>query len=363
MSAEIESWAGDWSVGLRAWVERDGHVILGKGRHELLEAIDRWHSISAAARQIGMSYRRAWLLVQSVNEAAGEPLVEAATGGHHGGGARLTPRGRLATAVFRELQEQLHQTAAGLLPQLVVAPEAETLHIAAAISLQESLGQLLADYALRQPAVRVRAVYGASDELAYHLLAGAPGDLFLSADPSPLDRLEAASLLKPGSRVCLAENALAALAPAGKPVVVRRPADLTGPGVERLALAATTCPLGACAAPGSMPLDSGTSWRDPSPWITRVPSWRRCGPARLTSVSSTPAMPPAPTAVGCCSGSAIPRPSCATRRRSWPIPAWPSRPRRCSISSARVRRLTASGAADCSPSARAHRVAKSGRKQ
>src|SRR6516165_6271930 len=150
-SVKAAAWGGDWSVGLRAWVERKGQVILGKGRLELLEAIDRWHSISAAARQLGMSYRRAWLLVQSVNEAAGEPLVEAATGGHHGGGARLSARGRAAVAIFRELQDQLHQAAAGLLP-LLVAPDPATLHLAAAVSLQEPLGQLLADYALRQPA-------------------------------------------------------------------------------------------------------------------------------------------------------------------------------------------------------------------
>ena len=111
--------------------------------------------------------------------------------------------------------------------------------------MQEALGQLLADYALRQPAVRVRVLYGASDELAYHLLAGAPGDLFLTADAAQLDRLEAASLLQSGSRIVLAENVLAALAPAGKPIAVRKSADLAGPGVERVALAAPTCPLGA----------------------------------------------------------------------------------------------------------------------
>ena len=246
-SAEGRSWGDDWQVGLRTWVERAGHVILGKGRLELLEAIDRWHSISAAARQMGMSYRRAWLLVQSVNEAAGEPLVEAATGGRQGGGARLTPRGRAATGIFRELQEHLHQSAAGLLPQLVAAPESAALHVAAAVSLQEALGQLLADYALRQPAVRVRVLYGASVELAYHLLAGAPGDLFLTAAPEPLDRLEAAGLVRPGSRVVLAENTLAALAPADSPVPVRKPADLRRPEVARIALAAPTCPLGAYA--------------------------------------------------------------------------------------------------------------------
>ena len=212
VSADDRAWGSDWAVGLCAWVERDGHVILGKGRLELLEAIDRWHSISAAARQMGMSYRRAWLLVQGINEAAGEPLVETATGGHQGGGAASRARGRAAAAVFRELQDQLQQTAAGLLPRLV-APDPATLHLAAAISLQEPLGQLLADFALRQPSLRVRALYGASDELAYHLLAGTPADLFLTAGPEPMDRLEKAGLLRPGTCVALAENTLAASPP------------------------------------------------------------------------------------------------------------------------------------------------------
>ena len=65
--------SSDWTVGLRVWVERAGQAILGKGRLELLESIERWQSISEAARQMRMSYRHAWLLVQSVNEAAGEP--------------------------------------------------------------------------------------------------------------------------------------------------------------------------------------------------------------------------------------------------------------------------------------------------
>jgi molybdate transport system substrate-binding protein len=244
-SVKAAAWGGDWSVGLRAWVERKGQVILGKGRLELLEGIGRWHSISAAARQMGMSYRRAWLLVQSVNTAAGGPLVEAATGGHQGGGARLTPRGRAAIAIFRELQDQLHLTAAGLLPQLLASAESASLHMAAAVSLQEVLGQLLADYSLRQPAVSVRALYGASDELAYHLLAGAPADLFLTAAPEPLNRLEAARLVRPGSRVVVAENTLAALSPSEWPVPVRRPGDLRRTEVRRIALAAPGCPLGA----------------------------------------------------------------------------------------------------------------------
>src|SRR5581483_7055043 len=139
---------------------------------ELLEWIDRCQSISAAARQLGISYRHAWVTVQAVNAAAGEPLVAAATGGRRGGGARLTPHGRLAVERFRRLRDELHQAAAALLPGLLEAPAGERLHVAAAVSLEEVLGLLTTDYALRQPGVQVRVVLGASDELAEQLAAG-----------------------------------------------------------------------------------------------------------------------------------------------------------------------------------------------
>src|SRR5271168_3109966 len=116
MSPDQPSWGEGSTIGLRIWVERAGQAILGQGRAELLEGIDRWHSISAAARQMGMSYRHAWLLVQRINEAAGEPLVTAATGGLRGGGARLTPLGEWAVGVFHSFYDQLHQHAAALLP-------------------------------------------------------------------------------------------------------------------------------------------------------------------------------------------------------------------------------------------------------
>jgi molybdenum ABC transporter molybdate-binding protein len=244
MPAEPPSWGSDWGVGLRVWVERAGRAVLGKGRLGLLEGIDRWHSISAAARQMGMSYRRAWLLVQSVNEAAGELLVEATTGGRRGGGARLTPLGRAAVAVFRQLQDGLRQSAASLLTRLVQTPEATTVHVAAAVSLEEVVGRLLTDFALHQPAVRVRAVFGASDELADHILAGAPIDLFLTADAHQLDRLAALGLVETGSVRDLADNTLAVIGPTEGGPRVRRPADLTNPGVNRVALAGPSSPLG-----------------------------------------------------------------------------------------------------------------------
>jgi molybdenum ABC transporter molybdate-binding protein len=244
MTADSQSWKSDWSVGLRTWVARAGRTILGKGRLELLEGIDRWNSISAAARQMGMSYRRAWLLVQSINEAAGEPLVEAIVGGSHGGGARLTAQGRLAVAVFRELQTHLQGVAAATLSRLVQpADGTPRIHLAAAASLEEVLGQLLADYALRQPSVSVRTIFGASDELANHILAGSPVDLFLVADARPLDRLEAAGLVEPGSRVGLVGNTLAAVGSIDQTVPVHKPADLLQDRL-RIALADASSPLG-----------------------------------------------------------------------------------------------------------------------
>ncbi|MGH7192636.1 MAG: molybdate ABC transporter substrate-binding protein, partial [Candidatus Saccharimonadales bacterium] len=238
-------WAEDWSLRLRVWAEREGKAVLGPGRVELLQAIDRWHSISAAARQIGMSYRHAWLLVQSVNKAAGKPLVESAIGGKQGGGARLTELGKQAVRVFRELQNEVQAAATQILPRVLQVDQRQThLHVSAAISLEEVLGQLLADYALRQPAVRVRAIFGASNELADHILAGSPCDLFLSADAAQVARLARAGLAAATKPPGLARNGLAVVVPEDSQARLRRPADLSQPQLKRLAIADPESPLG-----------------------------------------------------------------------------------------------------------------------
>jgi len=100
-----------WNLKVRVWVERRGLKVLGPGRIELLGHINRLHSISAAAKEMKMSYRRAWTLVKSINDAAGQPLVEVTTGGPGGGGAVLTPVGREALRFSAELARQLDRTA------------------------------------------------------------------------------------------------------------------------------------------------------------------------------------------------------------------------------------------------------------
>ena len=82
-------------------------IAMGPGKADLLEAIIREGSISAAGRALGMSYRRAWLLVDAMNRCWDLPLVETLQGGSRGGGARLTERGIAILTRFRELQDDL----------------------------------------------------------------------------------------------------------------------------------------------------------------------------------------------------------------------------------------------------------------
>lgn len=88
-------------------------LAMGPGKADLLEAIDREGSISAAGRSLGMSYRRAWLLTDTMNRCWREPLVEATAGGGKARGARLTPLGRDVVAAYRLLEAGLVRAASG----------------------------------------------------------------------------------------------------------------------------------------------------------------------------------------------------------------------------------------------------------
>lgn len=85
--------------------------IIGPGKIELLRAIDRTGSISAAARDFSMSYRRAWLLVDAMNTLIGSPVVETTAGGERGGGAHLTEVGRAVVCHYDALMETLRTVA------------------------------------------------------------------------------------------------------------------------------------------------------------------------------------------------------------------------------------------------------------
>lgn len=88
-------------------------IAMGPGKAYLLEAIAREGSISAAARALGMSYRRAWLLADTMNRCFEAPLVEARPGGGRAAGARLTAAGEQALAAYRALSAEVERRAAG----------------------------------------------------------------------------------------------------------------------------------------------------------------------------------------------------------------------------------------------------------
>ncbi|ACI99603.1 winged helix-turn-helix domain-containing protein [Rhodospirillum centenum] len=91
---------------------------LGPGKVRLLEEIGRHGSISAAGRALGMSYRRAWLLVDEVNRSFRDPAVATQLGGPGGGGAALTDWGRTLVALYREVERAAAGAAAGPLRTL-----------------------------------------------------------------------------------------------------------------------------------------------------------------------------------------------------------------------------------------------------
>ena len=106
-------------VQFRLRITRGQDIAVGPGKVDLLEAIAATGSITAAARQLGMSYRRAWLLVDTMNRCFEEPVVAAEAGGKRGGGTRLTATGRRAIAHYRRIERLAAKASAGELRSLV----------------------------------------------------------------------------------------------------------------------------------------------------------------------------------------------------------------------------------------------------
>jgi molybdate transport system regulatory protein len=86
-------------------IDFDADRALGPGKVKLLELIESHGSISAAGREMHMSYRRAWLLVDELNRCFREPVVAAQVGGAHGGGAALTEFGRAVIKHYRAIEK------------------------------------------------------------------------------------------------------------------------------------------------------------------------------------------------------------------------------------------------------------------
>ncbi|MGK2913374.1 MAG: winged helix-turn-helix domain-containing protein [Porticoccaceae bacterium] len=111
-------------------------IALGPGKADLLDAIRTCGSISAAGKHMGMSYRRAWLLVDSMNRCFSEALVTTAKGGSGGGGAQLTLRGEDILKHYRVMQAAADAVAASHFNELKAFLRPEPL--APAYSLRQS---------------------------------------------------------------------------------------------------------------------------------------------------------------------------------------------------------------------------------
>lgn len=86
-------------------------IVLGPGKIEILRKLSEGHSISSAARELGMTYKRAWALIDTLNKGFGRPVVEAISGGKGGGGAHLTTLGQELVVRYLELEQKLASAA------------------------------------------------------------------------------------------------------------------------------------------------------------------------------------------------------------------------------------------------------------
>lgn len=100
------------SLQLRLRIACDEKIALGPGKVELLALIEETGSLNKAARRMGMSYMRAWTLVQTMNECFREPLIIAERGGKAGGGMKVTETGRRALALYQKIESAARSSTA-----------------------------------------------------------------------------------------------------------------------------------------------------------------------------------------------------------------------------------------------------------
>ena len=96
---------------MRCWVDIGGTKHFGPGPAELLELIQESGSISKAAKKMGMSYKKAWAMIEKINKRGKQPYVSIHHGGKKGGGTELTPSGKKVLASFNKLNSRLQDIA------------------------------------------------------------------------------------------------------------------------------------------------------------------------------------------------------------------------------------------------------------
>ncbi|MDT0691146.1 winged helix-turn-helix domain-containing protein [Salegentibacter sp. F188] len=97
------------NIRFKCWVEEEGQKFYGPGPNELVKRIQTEGSLSKAAGQMNMSYKKAWDLVQRLNNHSEKPWVILRKGGQHGGGAEVTPHAVKAMQEYDSLQQKIRE--------------------------------------------------------------------------------------------------------------------------------------------------------------------------------------------------------------------------------------------------------------
>lgn len=106
------------TTGARLRIVLEPEIALGPGKADLLQGIEQTGSIAAAGRAMGMSYKRAWSLIEEMNVDFGTPLVHTTKGGKSFGGAMLTPTGKKVLTLYRRMEEKAGDAIRGELKAL-----------------------------------------------------------------------------------------------------------------------------------------------------------------------------------------------------------------------------------------------------
>ncbi|MEK6743183.1 MAG: LysR family transcriptional regulator [Nitrospirota bacterium] len=116
-------------VRSKIWIEVDGEPVFGRGRRLLLDAIDSHGSINQAAKEVGVSYRKALSHIQAMEQRLGIALVVRHAGGRNGGGATLTPEAREFLKKFESMEQGLRQFVDAKFNELFREEEREAQHV------------------------------------------------------------------------------------------------------------------------------------------------------------------------------------------------------------------------------------------
>lgn len=100
----------EMEIRSKLWIEVRGEPVFGRGRRFLLQAIDKHGSINQAAKEINISYRKAWSYIKAMEERLGIKLVERQAGGRNGGGAVLTKDAREFLNKYEQMEEGIRET-------------------------------------------------------------------------------------------------------------------------------------------------------------------------------------------------------------------------------------------------------------